>query len=227
MPGCGVVQAAFDLRMGLPVVAFERRHVIGTGLQNLLGDFFLAAHGVERDDAAREFQGAQERRHRRDFVGFVGHLHPAEHQRVARGPGAHNDARRIAAVQRHDFPGRRAAQRLRPAQKTLRKNFGFKGGEHAVERVMGGDAPAQAQKRLEPSAFGVAEAFHVIETFAAAEQTTQTDDRHVRQFVLAAALDARIRQPLQMLNQTESAMRLHPVSCAHCKYKVHTFPRKL
>ena len=42
------------------MVAFEREDVMGVRLDDLFGDGFLAAHCVAGDDAAAEFEDAQE-----------------------------------------------------------------------------------------------------------------------------------------------------------------------
>jgi hypothetical protein len=51
-----VVIESLDLRVEHSVVGFEREHVVGAGFVDLSGDGFLAAHGVECDDAAGQFQ---------------------------------------------------------------------------------------------------------------------------------------------------------------------------
>lgn len=179
---------------------------------------------------------AQQLRHGGDLVGLGGHFDLAEHQRVARGPGADDDAGRVAAVkgaaQRLAVHGdallaERRAQRLRPSHEHFEEGLGFERGKHAVERVVPGDARAQAQERAEPCAFGPAEILHVVEALAATQQAAQGDHEHVHQLMFAPPADARVGQLLKLFDQTEPGRLLHPVSCTHCIYKVHTILHKL
>ena len=125
-----------------------------------------------------------------------------------------------------DFLRDTRAQGLRPGHEHVEKGLRLERGQHAVEGVVGGNARAQAQEGLEPAGLGVADVFHVVEAFAAAEQTAQGDDEHVDQFVVAAAAHARAGQLLKLLDQTQTMMRLHPDSSKHTvqKYKAKMSP---
>ena len=170
-------------------------------------------------------------RHGGDFVGLVGHFQiwPSTSELLAAHALTITRAAVAAvqrpaqgfAIQRDALVGDGGAQGLRPGHEHLQEGLGFERGKDAVEGVMFGNARAQAQKSAEPLAFGHAEILHVVEAFAAAEQTAQGDDEHVDQIVFAACGDARVGQLLELFDQTESVMRLHPVSCNHTvqKYK--------
>ncbi len=60
----------FDRFSQFALVALERQHVISTAFDNLLGNGLLAAHGVDGDDAALQFQHLQHFWDGRDLVGF-------------------------------------------------------------------------------------------------------------------------------------------------------------
>lgn len=57
--------------MHLFVVAFEGQHVVGIRLDDLLGDFGLASHGIGGDDATTQLQNPQQLRHGGNFVALV------------------------------------------------------------------------------------------------------------------------------------------------------------
>ena len=80
---------------------------------------------------------------------------------------------------------------------------------------------AQREERLEPLALGVAEVLHVVEAFAAAKQGADGDDQKVDQIVILGPVDARVGQVLEVGDQTEFWMRVHPHSSKHTvqKYK--------
>lgn len=80
LPGINVSKVVFDLRgdvvdhrvMQFPLVAFERQDKVRFANDDLFGDLFLRAHGVDGNDRARDVNQAQQFRNCRDFVGFFG-----------------------------------------------------------------------------------------------------------------------------------------------------------
>ena len=73
------------------LVAFEGEDVFGVGFLDFSGDAALAAHGVEGDDAAGEFECAQQFGDCGDFVAFVVHTALAEDESIARSPSVDDD----------------------------------------------------------------------------------------------------------------------------------------
>ena len=217
------------------LVGLEGQHVVGVGFDDLAGDAFLAAHGVEGDDGAGQFERAQQCGHGGDLVALVGDLELAQDQAVSPCPGADDVAGRVPlaggaaqgfAVEANNFPGDALAQALGPAQETVEKRAGFERSKEAVEGVVAGDAVAQREKGFEPVMLGVAEVLHVVEALSTAQQGTQGDDEDVGQIVIAPALDTGIRQLFEVCEQAEFGRRvgrriLHPVSSSHTvqKYK--------
>ena len=63
--------------------------------------------------------------------------------------------------------------------------------------------------------FGLTEILHVVEALAPAEQRAHGDDENVDERVLRGARHARIGEVLEVLDQTEFGMRLHPLSFRH------------
>jgi len=93
--------------------------------------------------------------------------------------------------------------------------------EEAVEGVVAGDTAGQFEKGFEPVFLGVTEVLHVVEALAAAQERADGDDEQVDQPVLAGAGDARVGQVLEVRDQAEFGMRVHPHSSKHTvqKYK--------
>jgi len=172
------------------VVAFQCQHVVGVGLDDFLGDFFLTAHRVHGHDAAGEFQHPQQFGQRRDFVALVTDFQLPQHQLVALGPradhileallGVEGAAQRLP-VQGHDFLRHGLPQALRPAQKTIPKRLGVQRGQYAVEGVVTGNPVAQRQKGFEPVVLGLAEILQVLEALTATEPRADGDHQDVPQ----------------------------------------------
>ena len=78
---------------------------------------------------------------------------------------------------------------------------------------------ARREKGFEPCLFGLAKVGHVVEAGAAAEQRAEGKDQHIDQVVIRAAWDTRVRQVLEMFDQAELWMRLHPHSSEHYRQK--------
>src|SRR5690606_37474695 len=72
--------------------------VVGSGRNDLAGDGLLGSHGVDGDDAALEFQCAQQLGYGRNFVGFIVHLDLPERESVFGGPGAYDMGQSVAVV---------------------------------------------------------------------------------------------------------------------------------
>lgn len=77
------------------MIAFSRRHLLGA-----LGDLALAAHGVDGDERACQFQGIEQQRHGDDLVAFPVDGFLAEHETLAGGLGGDQMQRRTAPAVR-------------------------------------------------------------------------------------------------------------------------------
>ena len=51
-----IIEEGSDFLVQDFVVGFEREHIVGIGLVDFAGDGFLAAHRIEGDDAAGQFE---------------------------------------------------------------------------------------------------------------------------------------------------------------------------
>ena len=141
------------------MVGFERQHIVCLLVCDLGRDVFLAAHGVDGDDASLDVERAQQLGDRRDLVGLVVDFDLSQHQAVVRRPCADDIGDGRAFVQRaaqrfaidgDHIAGERRADALNPFYETVQKRIGVDGGKHAVERVARRDAVGQFEKRLEP-----------------------------------------------------------------------------
>ena len=66
--------------MGGAWVALYTQNIVCIGFDDFPGDLFLAVHRGGGDDAAGQFQGAQEFGHGGDFVALVPHFALSQHQ---------------------------------------------------------------------------------------------------------------------------------------------------
>ena len=148
----------FDILAKSPLIAFERQHVIGLFVEDLLGDGALAADRVEGDDGALDRQEIKQLGDCDDLVGLVRHFDLAEHQALARREGRDHVDRRLRAlllagaaqrlaVDRDDFLGR-AGQRCHPVNETALEALGVEDGENIAEVIVRGRAMV---KRPEPT----------------------------------------------------------------------------
>ena len=169
---------------------------------------FKAAHGVEGDDAAGQFQAAQELGHGGDFVALLCGAQLAEHEPVARGPRADQmdwaaarpaTAAQGLAVEGDDFAGQRHAQALRPGGEGLGELRRIQRGEDPPEGVVAGDAMRQCEQSLQPVTLRMAELFHVHEALGTAEQRADRDDQDVVERMAFGARDARVFKLLEVV----------------------------
>ena len=93
----GVGEEALDFGgKGGPVV-LEAREIVGALGANGLGDVGLAAHGVDGDQRAGQFQALEQRRNGSDFVGFFRAGLLPQHEPLAARPGR-DQMQRILAL---------------------------------------------------------------------------------------------------------------------------------
>lgn len=78
------------------LIPLERQDVIRPLINDLSGDFFLAAHGVGSHDAASKIESFHEFRNCSDLVGFICGLELTENQAMANSPGIHHVNGRLA-----------------------------------------------------------------------------------------------------------------------------------
>lgn len=92
-----LVEVGAHFLMGRPLVALEGEHVIGVGFVDFARGGFLAVQRVEGDDAAGQFQSAQQVGHRGDFVALAGHRVLTQGESLLGGPGADDGPRFLRA----------------------------------------------------------------------------------------------------------------------------------
>ena len=214
------------------LVAFEREHVIGLGRADLAGDLGLAAHRVNGDDAARQFERAQQFGNGRNLVALLLDFDLAKHQPVFACPGAdHVDgflafgpvmaAAQRLAVDGDDLRANGLAQALGPLAKAGGKLLGVKERKHPAEGIMAGDAMRQLQKTAQEILLGVTELFKVHKVFGPAKHGTDRDHQNVAERVHLAAIDPRIFNDREVENQTVGmGLFRHPKCLSGCFPKV-------
>jgi hypothetical protein len=119
--------------------------------------FFLAPHGVKRDNATPQVQDFYQFRDGGDFVGLVSGLELAQHQADIRSPGADQVYGGFAvglvagaapglAIDGDGFALKRFGKLPGPAGKEVMEPLGIKLGKETAEGVMGRDAVWQVQE---------------------------------------------------------------------------------
>lgn len=224
----GVIAEALDLPVEHLMVGFAGEHVVGVGLADFPRDGLLAAHGVEGDDAAGQFPAAQQFGHGGAFVALFRGAELAEHQPVARRPGAdqmHGATARAAAaaqglaVEGDDFAGQRLAQPLGPGREGLRKLRGIQRREDPPESVVAGDALGQPEQAAQPCALRFAELLHLREALRAAKQRAEGEDQDVAERMAFGALHPRVGELGEVFD--EAAGVGHPKLLPTPLLKVH------
>jgi hypothetical protein len=206
----GVGESGLDRLLGRRLVALEGQDVVAPVVDDLLGDRRLAAHGVERDDAAFQRQQAQQLRQGDDLVRLVVDLDLAQDQPVVGRPGADEVDGRLAvgpvvraaqrlAVMRHDPAGRQPARgasghRQDPAEEAALEPLGVERREDAPEGVVRWDAVGERQEGAQPGELGAPERVHVGPPLRAADDGAQRDRDDVEQLVPLGVVAPRVGQ---------------------------------
>ena len=140
------------------LVAFQRQHVVGLLVDDLLCDVALAAHRIDGDDRAFDRHQVEQFRDCHYFVRLLRHLDLAEHEALAGGEGGDHVDRRLAALAvvgaaqglavDRDHAFRRAGQRGDPGDEAALELIGIQGSEDVAKMIVRGRA---VPKRPEPA----------------------------------------------------------------------------
>jgi hypothetical protein len=84
----GALEMLAHSHKGAAVMGLEHQKRVGTLGPDLRGDVLLAAHGVQRHDAALQVQGLKQLRNRDDFVRLAINRALAQRQPLTACPGA-------------------------------------------------------------------------------------------------------------------------------------------
>ena len=198
-----IFEKALHLPVEAALVAFERQNIVGLRFADGLGNLFLATHGINGHDTAREVQRAQQLGNGRYFVALGSDLALAEHQPIFARPSAdHVDgfttlgavmtAPQGLPVDGHDLGGKALAQALRPVGETLRKLPRIKEGEDASKSIMAGNPVGQFEKARQPIALGFAEACKLDKTLRPAKQRADGNHQNIMEGMRLGALHPRI-----------------------------------
>lgn len=205
-------EAGLCLLEQVAVVGLQGQQVLGAGLDQLPGDSFLTAHGVEGDQAAGQGQAPQQRRDGRDFVGFVVHLDLAEHQVIGLGERADqvDGGLAIGLVQRaahglavdgDDIRTQAGRQGLHPGGEAVGECVGVQGGKDPAKGVMRWNAVRQVEEVGEEIDLGFTELFDLRPAFRATNHGADGNGQDVFQWVELGAVDAGIFKLGEMLQQ--------------------------
>jgi hypothetical protein len=146
-PGKGVQDALVQTAL----VAFDCQDVVSAVAPagNGLGDFLLAAHGIDGHDAALEMEHPDQFWQGGNLVALLLNSQLAQDQAIGAGPGADHVHWAVApvagspeglAVQRHHVPGDLLPHPVGPAQEGFLECLRVEHLENPVEGVVGRDA---------------------------------------------------------------------------------------
>ena len=161
-----------DIIMEPFLIVFDLDDIIGLCMDNRLSDFFLAPHGVKRDNSTPQIQDFYQFRDGGDFVGLVIGLELAQHQADIRSPGADQvyggfavgliaGAAQGLAIDGDGFALKGCGKLPGPAGEEIMEPLGIKLGKETAEGVVGRDAVWQFQEFLKPVELGAAVFSHL------------------------------------------------------------------
>ena len=174
---------------------YDSQNVVGLLGDDSLGNFALATHRVQRDDAAFQVQDLDQLREYGDLVALRVHRPLPQDQPVASGEGADHVLGRLALVhggphrlanQGDDVPGPLLADGLDPGLEAFSESLGVQEKENQVGRVRARNAMRQVEERQEPGFLGLSEPVDVLLTVGAAHHGKDRDQDDVEQFVALA-----------------------------------------
>src|SRR4051812_25318086 len=192
----------------LLLVGLEADQVVGVPGADLAGDPLLAEAGVQGDQAARQVEPVEQRRHGGALARAGRHGRLAERDPVPGGVGADQLQRAPAlpavagvpqglAVDR-DLPRPvrlglvRREDRADPGEEDALERVRVDQHEDAAEGVVRGDAVRQGEEAPEPGLLAAAAVGHVLEALGLTEHRADGDDQDVDQPVLDPARVARV-----------------------------------
>ena len=188
------------------MVVLERQDIVGALGPDLLGDLLLAAHRVERHDAAFEPQDIEQLRDGRDLVRLAIDRALAERQPAAARPGADQVQRALTmaaaarpphrlAVHRHHLAPDLAGQGPRPSREARLERVRIEQHEDPPEGVVRGDAVRQRQEGLQPRLLAPPVELNVLPALGTSDHRAHRDCQDVDQLMIAPARRARISEP--------------------------------
>jgi hypothetical protein len=178
--------------------------------EDLPGNGFLRAHGINGDNGALDIQQFQQLGDRLYLVAPGVGLDLSKDQGIGRGKGAYHmngglPCGLVEAVPQGlaVYGDQRALagfdQRFYPPHETAFKRLGLQQGKDPPKGVVGGNAMRQRQKSLEPGLLGSPKQRHFRPTVGTADHRTNRNDQQLRQFMPPPQLVPRIGQSAKRL----------------------------
>ncbi len=203
------------------LIALERQHVVRLLLHELLGDHALTAHRVNRDNAARQCQQAEQGGQRGNLVRLCLDGDLAQEQPIGRRPRPDEMQRSVPGTMIMRAPHARPIQCNHltgglhrtggnPGQEAALKPGRVEGGEHPPEGIVRGDAIGQGQERLQPGALRLAECLNLHPPVRPANHPAERDRDDVQQLMPFGSLNARINQRREGIVNTGTGRLVHP-----------------
>lgn len=203
------------------LIAFDHEQIVPAPVNNLGGDFLLAAHGVNADQETFEVEGLEQFGNGGDFITFVIDALLAESDPQLRGESAHH-------VGCPAIPIRRAAKGLtingqlsrpcrghdlaHPAAEEGLELLGVQGPEEAVEGGRRRNPILQHQKALEPGGSGPGPQGKVLAGIHVAQAGADGDHQHLPEIVQGAVAGG-----TGVFNLTQTVHQAEGIQ-AHCTH---------
>ena len=208
----------------LGLVALDHQQVVALLRNDLFGNAFLAAHGVDRDQQPLDRERLQQLRNRGDLVALGGDLLLAEHQSQLGGEGADHVDRALAAAARAahglavncDRAGeaRIVAERTdhaaHPAPEHVLELLRIERTQDPKEGLLGRDAVLEHEEATQPRLLGACPESDVLDRVAVREHGGDQDHQDLPEVVQGAvARLARIIDFVQTTHQGTPLRRTH------------------
>ena len=202
------------------MVGPHAQHIVGLLLPDLARNRLLAAHRIEGHDATLQAQHAQQFRDGRDFVGMVIHRGLGQHQPVGLGPGTHQvqglqapapvvGAAHALAVDGHHLAVGQGKGVLHPVPEALLEAGRIQPREDPYQRVVRGDPVRQRQEGAQPLLVELAKRAMATKLSAPQDDRQHGQHQDVGQGVQPGAVDPRILQAVQGLDQGRGHRAVH------------------
>ena len=189
------------------LVAFHGQHVVAAAVDDFLGDFFLASHGVDRDDGSAQFQHFQQLGNRRDFVRLGINRNLPQRQTLLSGPGANQMQRMLAMLRaarssqgfsvdghepRPPLVVAMVCERSNPIQESELELVRLNERQNAADGVVRRRPVFQADELSEPGCFLTGEVHDLRGSVATRDGRGDAKKQDINQLVSFGSIDARI-----------------------------------
>ena len=202
------------------LILFDRQQVVGSPVQNPLGNLLLAPHGINGYYAPMQLQQLQQPGMAVISLDFSSVFTCprvrvlAEAQALTRWMGCLParlswERRTVLPSMATTSPGQQIGHRLAPLHEALLEPVRVQAGEHIAEGVVRRDSVGQSKKVRNHSFLALAEHLHVNPRVRATDDGADGYGDDVQQLVLLAPVDPRVFQSPEILHDGRAPSLLY------------------